>query len=367
VASKKIPLAVQTLFSDLEQRVQDADFTEKFETPGTFKKMKRGHRYYWYWQRREGGKVIQKYVGPFSDKNLTERVQKFETLKDDYDERRQIVRSLIAAGLPSAEPFSGSIIEAFCRAGFFRLRGTVIGTTAYQCYSGVLGVRLEATTLRTADADFAQFFAIAQKIDDAMPPILDVLKSVDATFREIPHLADGRQSTKFINDAAFKVEFLTPNRGSDDYQGKPAPMPALSGASADPLRYLDFLIYQPIRSVILHEAGVPVTIPAPERYAIHKLIFSHLRTDQSKIPKDISQATALIHEMADLRSSALADAWVEAWNRGPTWRENLAIGLETLDQKARDALATAVQRGAHRRKRNPEQSWPVDQFPLPAL
>ena len=362
----RIPLAIQTLFSDLEQRAQDADFTETFERPGTFKKMKRHNQYYWYWQYRSGGKIIQKYVGKYTNKSITDRVNRFEKLKDDYDARRKIVRALVTAGLPSAEPFSASTIEAFSRAGFFRLRGVVVGTTAYQCYSGVLGVRLEAATLRTADADFAQFFAIAQQIDDAIPRVLEVLQSVDATFREIPHLANSRRSTKFINDAGFKVEFLTPYRGSDDYQGKPAPMPALSGASADPLRYLDFLIHEPIRSVILHEAGVPVTIPAPERYAIHKLIFAHLRIDQSKIPKDMAQAGALIHAMAGLRAPALADAWMEAWERGPTWRENLAIGLEALNMDARNALATAVLKGAKRRKRDPEKYWPSGQFSFQA-
>lgn len=360
----KLPLAVQTLFSDLEQRVQDADFTETFEKPGTFKKMKRANKYYWYWQYRQGGKVVQKYVGPYTNKAITERVAKFERLKDDYDQRRTIVRSLIAAGLPPSEPLSGSIIEAFCRAGFFRLRGVLIGTTAYQCYAGVLGVRLEAAVLRTADADFAQFFAIAQQIDDSMPPILEVLRSVDSTFRDVPHLSDTRASTKFANRDGFKVEFLTPNRGSDDYQGKPAPMPALSGASAEALRYLDFLIWKPIRSVVLHEGGVPVTIPSPERYAVHKLIFSHLRAERSKAPKDVTQARALIRAMARLRAVDLSDAWQEAWQRGPAWRENLGIGLMSLDDETRTIFADAVAQGAKRRKRNPKRFWPADQFPL---
>lgn len=361
----KLSLAVQTMFSELEQRVQDADFSETFERPGSFKKMKRRNKYYWYWQFRDQGKVVQKYVGPFTNRDVTDRVKRFEQLKNDFDERRQIVRSLVSAGLPSSEPFSGSIIETFCRAGFFRLRGVVVGTTAYQCYAGMLGVRLEAASLRTADADFAQFFAVAQQIDDRMPPMLDVLRSVDASFREIPHVADSHLSTRFTNNDGFKVEFLTPNRGSNDYQGKPAPMPALSGAAADPLRYLDYLIWQPVRSVLLHEGGVPVTIPAPERYAIHKLIFSHLRSDRSKVPKDITQARSLIHAMAPQRAVDLTDAWQEAWERGPTWRENLILGLEALDGETRTVLADAIQRGAKRRKKDPKKFWPSDQFALP--
>ena len=149
---KTITLAVHALFSDLEQRVQDADFTEKFDRSGTFKKMKRGKRYYWYWQFREGKKVKQQYVGPFTSKDITDRVKRFSELKSDYDQRREIVRSLLSAGLPSADHMSAEIIEAMCRAGFFRLRGVLVGTTAYQCYAGILGVKLPGPSTRTQDA-----------------------------------------------------------------------------------------------------------------------------------------------------------------------------------------------------------------------
>lgn len=52
-------------------------------------------------------------------------------------------------------------------------------------------------------------------------------------------------SPSFRNKDGYKVEFLTSNRGSDDYMGQPAKMPALGGPSADPLRFLDFLIRDP--------------------------------------------------------------------------------------------------------------------------
>ena len=356
--NRRLPIGVQTLFSDLEQRARDADFTETFDRGGRFLKRLKQKRYYWYFQRRDGAKVVEKYVGPFTNPEITKRVAEFTALKNDFKERRSMLRALVAGGLPVSEPMSGSVIDAMCRAGFFRLRGVLVGSTAFQCYSGVLGVRLADATLRTADADFAQFYAIAQQIDDKMPPMIDVLRGVDTTFREIPHLSDSRASTKFINDAAFKVEFLTPNRGSDDYQGKASPMPTLGGASADPLRYLDFLIHHPINSLVLHEAGVPVTIPAPERFAVHKLLFSHNRADRSKSNKDIAQVSAIIHAMADLRSVDLSEAWQVAWQRGPAWSANLTKGLSMLDDATRDALASAVVKGAGRRQITVKTIWP---------
>ncbi len=62
------------------------------------------------------------------------------------------------------------------------------------------------------------------------------------------------------------------SRGEEVIFFKPVPMPALGGAAAIPLRFLDYLIHEPIRAVLLHGAGVPVLVPSPERYAIHKLI-----------------------------------------------------------------------------------------------
>jgi hypothetical protein len=253
-----------------------------------------------------------------------------------------------------------------CRGGFFRLRGVLIGTTAYQCYSGILGTKLPDDTTKTQDADFAQFFAISNQIDDAMPSVLDVLKSVDPEFRAVPHVSGDIGSTAFVNKQKYKVEFLTPNRGSDDYEGKPANMAALSGASAEPLRFLDFLIRDPIRSVILHDAGVPVTIPAPERYAVHKLIVAERRADQSasKIAKDAAQAAHLINAMWERRFVDLSVAWQEAWERGPTWRQELVNGLSRLGPEAVARMAHAVKAGALRRKKDPSKLWPREQLDM---
>jgi hypothetical protein len=56
----------------------------------------------------------------------------------------------------------------------------------------MLGVRLSAAPLQTGDIDIAQFKNVSVAIEDRTPPVLDVLKQVDKTFRAIPHLVDGR-------------------------------------------------------------------------------------------------------------------------------------------------------------------------------
>lgn len=365
---RSFPLPITTLFANLEERAHDADFAETFSADdpiesvgaGAFSRKKRNGRFYWYWQWRDGNTVRLRYVGPVTDKAITERVKRFAELKFDYDERRALVRSLVSAGLPRADAMSGEIIDAMGRAGFFRLRGVLIGTAAYQCYAGVLGARIKEATTMTEDADLAQFFAIANQIDDQMLPILDVLRDIDETFNPVPHISGSSKSTCFINRTKFKVEFLTPNRGSDDYEGRPAKMAALSGAAAQPLRFLDFLIRNPMRSVVLHGAGVPVTVPTPERYAIHKLIVAERRKDSnvSKINKDVAQSVMLIEAMSQKRFVDLSSAWQEAWERGASWREQLASGLLRLGPEAVAMLREAVEKGAKRRRKNAAEFWP---------
>jgi hypothetical protein len=131
-----------------------------------------------------------------------------------------------------------------------------------------------------------------------MPPPLTVLRGVDETFPEIPTIDDPFVSTQYRNKAGYRVDFLTPNRGSDEHQGKAAKMKAPANTGATPLRHLDFLIHEPERSVLLYGGGVPITIPHAERYAVHKLIVAVERRDQVKSAKDILQAQTLIEALA---------------------------------------------------------------------
>ena len=105
-------------------------------------------------------------------------------MKADIKGRRRLVSTLTReAYLPRPPNMTGRVVEALANAGFFRLRGVLIGTVAYQCYAAMLGRRLNAVAMQTADADFAQFHEISVAVGDSLPPILEVLRKVDPTFR----------------------------------------------------------------------------------------------------------------------------------------------------------------------------------------
>ncbi len=276
---RRIDTTYQVLYSELAQRTLDASFTSDFPVDGRFITMEsRGRRYWYFDTAKDGGGKNRRYVGPVDDEDITRRVENFKDLKSDARARRKIVSTLVReAYLPRPEALVGEIVQTLALAGLFRLRGVLVGTVAFQCYPAVLGVRFPSTALQTADADFAQFHSISAAVGDALPRVLNVLRNVDPTFHEVPHQTDSRQSTKFTNRSGYSVGFLTPNTGSAESDNRPAPMPALGGASVQPLRFLDFLIHQPVRAVMLHASGVPILIPAPERYAIHKLIIGSCR------------------------------------------------------------------------------------------
>jgi hypothetical protein len=368
---KEIDLVYRTMFAELDQRTFDAAFTSDFSPDGIFVKQTSKDREFWYFQTKVDGKPVRKYVGPCSDEEINYRVAKFNELKNDLKSRRKLVSALIRnAYLPAPERFTGDVVEALADAGLFRLRGVLIGTVAYQCYSGLLGIRLPSTAMQTGDADFAQFHSVSAAVQDSLPPILEVLKGIDPTFREIPHQSDSRFSTQYENGKKFNIEFLTPNTGSDEYAGRAAKMPALGGAAAQPIRFLDFLIGEPVRTVMLHKSGIPITVPAPERYAVHKLIVSSRRRHDAsgfaKREKDTAQAISLIEALVQTRRHGdLAMAFTEAWSRGPSWREGITIGLSYIETSKRSLVEEGIRNGLLEIGEDPEDFGLPDSLPKP--
>ncbi|WP_445216104.1 GSU2403 family nucleotidyltransferase fold protein [Bradyrhizobium sp. Pa8] len=361
--TQPLDISYQTLYSELVQRSLDESFTSEFSSDGRFVAVEVKGKKYWYFDKpkSDGGGQDRSYVGPVDDPEITKRVEAFKDLKADIKGRRRLVSTLVReAYLPRPLALAGQVVEQLAKAGFFRMRGVLVGTVAYQCYSAILGRRLDAVAMQTGDADFAQFHEISVAIKDSIPPILQVLQEVDPTFREVPSQADSRVSTQFVSkETNFKVEFLTPNQWSDDQAGKPVHMPALGGASAFPLRFLDFLIHQPVRAVLLHGAGVPVLIPSPERYAVHKLIVGSRRKidgdPSAKSSKDRLQAKSIIEAMVANRQHAdLASAFVEAWDRGVRWKTEIRASIATYDEDFQTSLRTELAKGIREIGSNPE-------------
>ena len=345
-----LPLPLQTVYAELVERAWMDSAERDFAGDGAFvAKTVKGRRY-WYWQRTDPGAPTgqrQRYVGPETPE-LLERIGRHRQARAEGRQRREMVVALRAAGLPGPDALTGRVLAALEAAGVFRLRAVVVGTVAYQVYGGLLGERLGLAASRTGDLDVAQFADVSVAVEDRIdaPDMEAVLRGVDPRFRLLPappstaRPMDAR-STRYGIGREYRVEVLTPNRGADP-GGAATHLPAL-GAHAQPLRFLDFLINREVRAVALHGAGVPVNVPAPERYAVHKLVVSRVRiVDPAKVRKDLAQAGELFVALARQRPYELAEAWREAWGRGPSWRGHLARARELLPPEARTALSSAL-------------------------
>lgn len=356
---KSIDLMYQTMLAELGQRSLDAAWTADFPPEGRFTPANIKGRKYWYFDIPDGhGGTNRRYVGSADDPEIARCVAEHKRDKDDLRARRRLVNTLTReGGMIAPDAMSGDIVEALADGGLFRLRGVLIGTVAFQCYSGLLGVRLSMAAILTGDANIAHDYAISREVEDSVPPIVELLQGVDLSFRAVPHRSGSAASSAFQNADGYRVEFLTSNRGSDDYIDQPAKMPALGGASADPLRFLDFLIREPVRTMLLHRSGVPVVVPDPSRYALHKLIVASRRQTDGQGPakrdKDVRQAALLFEALQQTRRSAdLALVYNEAWERGPAWQEGIRTGAGMLPAQDAERFSTVLIEGA---KKNREE------------
>ena len=338
--------AYVTLFAELGERVSDAGLIEGLPPGGTFELRSVNGREYWYHRayNRATGKDTVRYVGPAAAA-LSARIERHRSLQPDIRGRRQLVSTLKRAGFPAPDTFTGEVIAAMSRAGLFRLRACVVGTVAYQCYSALLGVRLPATAMRTEDVDVAQFHGIAVGIGEAAQPLLDALREVDASFAPVPSLKSPVLSNALRNARGYRVELLTPHQGAEERGDDLVPLPSLPGLGAQPLRFLDYLLFGEVPTVVLHGPGIAVNVPAPERYAVHKLIVATRRSGAGRLKaaKDIAQAGSLIQALVQTRQAdLLRDAWDDAWSRGPHWRQALTRGRERLEPAAAGVLSETL-------------------------
>jgi hypothetical protein len=335
------PLVMQTNYAELLERCATAAFTASFPQDGTFiKKTIKGRRYWYFQSSTEQGRK-QKYVGPETPELLAQ-IEHHKEARDDERERRALVAALVRSfRLPRPKSEIGNVIGALARAGVFRLRGVLVGTVAYQTYPAMLGITLPNPSLQTDDIDIAQFEDVSVAIGDHTRSVLDTLRQVDNTFRAVPTTHRGRV-TSYVAKDGLRVEFLTPNKGPET--DAPRPLPALQ-TDAQPLHFLDFLIYEPEQAVVLHGPGILVLVPSPQRYAVHKLIISRRRRSGNiKREKDIQQAEALLNALCQKRPYELGEVWNEAFERGRHWRQPLTEGMTQIDASARDLTLKVANR-----------------------
>lgn len=185
-------LVMQTTYAELLERCATAALNEAFLARRRIHIQDDQRTALLVFQEPTGNGRMQRYAGPETPE-LLERIAHHKEARDDERERRALVSTLVRSfGLPRPIPEIANVIAALAKAGVFRLRGVLIGTAAYQTYAAMLGAKLPLVALQTGDVDIAQYVNVSAAIGDCTPPVLDVLKEVDKTFRAIPRTSGGR-------------------------------------------------------------------------------------------------------------------------------------------------------------------------------
>ena len=218
------------------------------------------------------------------------------------------LRMLGREGFNLVDAKTYSTLASLHNHGVFEAGGMLIGSHAYGVIVNRMGIR--ATPYATEDIDIARREALAFK---AIPNrgLLDMLRESGVDFVEVPpfNKKDPATSFKQKGQSRFHVDLLVP---SANEEFPTVAVPELD-ANATALPYLGYLLEESQTSVLMAREGCcAVRVPIPERFAVHKLVVSQLRTGRTaKSVKDVDQASVLCAALAELYPGAIQDA-VEA-------------------------------------------------------
>ena len=321
---RQIPLNTMTLFADLLQNLEMGDAVAASIATKTIKKKK-----YVYATSRDGSARIEKYLGLADDPAVQVEVERFRNAAGRAKSRRNTVTLLKGARVPAPTLVLGRILEVIANAGLFKRGVTLVGTSAYQTYAGVLGFYLPTSTYSTNDVDIsvAEFVPGEHEEDFG-----EILKRADPTFGP-DWKNDDKLPKVFRASNGFAVELLT-----SFGRGRTSPVLVESiGVSATPLSFQEYPAEQTMETAALYGAGVLVRVPKPLRFAIHKLIVAQRRkqTEGGKKQKDLRQAQELIEIFLATDESALQDELDSARDRGKAWKTAINASLREINRDAR--------------------------------
>ncbi|MEQ5842511.1 GSU2403 family nucleotidyltransferase fold protein [Paraburkholderia acidicola] len=315
------PPALQTLYASLIEGAQ-SQLQIPLQTPGTAVRKTVKEQEYIYWRfYLANGRRTDEYLGPASDQGT---LQAMEERLANSREARQIadsVKTLRLSGFAVADNSSALTVASLFNAGIFRQGGVLVGSHAFGALLNGLGIKL-AANYYTDDIDIGTAAPIALAIPDDRS-FLDVLRDTGIEFLEVPGLDHHRPPTSYKQRGALlKVDLLVP--GTEEYETKP--LPGLK-AHATGLPFFEYLMSGVEDGYLLGKDHiVPVRLPNPARFALHKLIVSTLRPAALGVKSRKDQQQALVMMDAVLEHN-------QAW---------MSEAIEVLPLAARPRIAQAA-------------------------
>lgn len=337
------PLAAQTAYAELFEQTQTFELTNALAglTGAFHQRLLKGHRYWYFAYRDIDGKLHTVYVGPDNER-VRALVERFAAVR----QKRPLApaaRIAMLAGCQPAAPKHFRIIKRLAEYGFFRAGGILIGTHAFLALGNLLGVRWLAGTA-TLDVDFAH---AGKNISLALPASIKIdvhaaLESLEMGLLPLSQF-NGQLGAQYRSprDAELRIDFVT----SMTRSRKPLVVPHLN-LTLEPMKFMEFSLEQTIQGCVFSHLGAcVVNLPAPERYAVHKLLVYGERPvdERAKASKDLWQAASLASYFLDNgQAEAFAAAWRDATSRGRGWRKRAEQGRRALLALAPELASDAL-------------------------
>ena len=310
-----------TLYADLRERLQVNEAMRNIASlPGEFTtKRVKGIIYHYFQATLLDGRA-QIYLGPDNEairRLIAARQAGAADAQADETLVQRLAAQVIAGGARPVQPDMARIIHRLADSGVFKVGGVLVGSVAFQVLGPHLGVDWVGAARTTQDVDLASD-TVAIAVPDIQVDVPATMASLEMGFFPVPRLSPKESSTSYaIRGKTLRVDLLTPSR-----KGASAPVFIRRlNAAAAPMKYLDYLVEEPIEAVLL--AGTPclVRVPHPARYALHKLIVSQERDASvaDKQAKDLLQARSLIALLQADRPGDLELAWEMLARRGASW------------------------------------------------
>lgn len=336
--SEPLSSSAQSAYADLLGVVRDEELSRSIEhLSGAFnRKVVRGATY-WYYQFGEAAtsKQRQLFVGPDSPevRELVERSRR----KPRRGDIAALVKAATELGCEASTSIHFKIVRQLNEIGFFRAGGLLIGTHAFLTYGNYLGAKW-GTAGQTQDVDFAH---AGSEVQLALPATLEIrTRSAIEALGEgfLPATRGGAWDPESVptatfvtrKDRALKIDFLTPRgAGSRGHAFKHEQL----GVNLQPVEFLEFILEDVTQTALLGPSGaVLVNVPAPARYALHKLIVHVKRGEREKAPKDLRQAAALLEVLGT--GDELRVLWRDLLARGDAWKNAAKAGRAKLERLA---------------------------------
>jgi hypothetical protein len=296
--------ASQAKYQDVKQLAR-AQTRVLSGTPGTLKHRIQNSKRYWVREYiRVDGRKVDDYVG--AETSVGEA--KIATLRAEMDLAKGLASGssmLRVLGFQRIERNAAAVLASFFNRGLFHAGLTLVGSHAYGVLLNELGAI--APGYRTLDVDVARAQPLAITLPGGIS-FMQLLSESGLEFVAVPGMPSHRPSSSFKlpGRESLAVDLLVPGKDA----GAVVAVKELA-THAQAIPFLDFLVEDAIEGIVLSPNQViPVSVPSPERFALHKLFSSQSRkANRDKLRKDLEQAAVLAAIVEEETPGRIRDAF----------------------------------------------------------